>query len=707
MKLINHHNKQTLCLEFSELVKSGVSEIYLKKAKSVGASCWDFLKDPEDGRKVLIVYETLKPKYQQQFKNHKCKHSCEACKSEDYENCTWNPYKHLAASTIEPHLISKEADLNTLQAYTYNGATHLDKAYKSRCIEACKYLYLLECADTTMIKNVLGFQSKAAFMDAIVYVIKDKDVKLPATEDRLYKKLKEYKEKGALSVIDAKLGNQNTRKIGTGEFAEQQIKCIEALQRRHNNFNVHQITQMYNTIAKAASWKEVTPGAIFNNLKGEMNAVTIAGKYGTKKFDQKILAHNKRKKPTAPLYFLSVDGWNAELAYKRREVVKRKDKNGKPVKTEITTYDNRLTIVVILDMFNKYPLGYAIGEHENVELIKQAMRNAFHHVRELTGTGDYLKPWQVQSDRYGLKQMTAFYEACTKIFTPAAVGNAKAKPVEPYFKRLNTQYCQYLNNWTGFGWQADADNQVNREYLDKIKNDFPDKHGCIQQLVDIVEAERSVKKEAFVNALNSLSADNKLSISRTDYLDAIGAYDGYSNSINGYGLTPTIFGNIMEFDTMNDPSFRLKYNHIKWKVYYDENDLSNVLAVSKCDKYKFLLHQKETPAMAIKDKTDDDERMLKEVKTLNAHIKQHVTDSVARTHEVLSDFMPGIQHQVDKRVMLQLTDKNGQQKDNIQRHQRKLIDGPIENAVLVEAPAGKAKKVIKRELTEEEIIAMI
>ena len=55
--------------------------------------------------------------------------------------------------------------------------------------------------------------------------------------------------------------------------------------------------------------------------------------------------------------------------------------------------------------------------------------------------------------------MVPFYEAMTKYYTPAALGNAKSKIVEPYFKRLNVEYCQKQANWSGFGITADKDNQ--------------------------------------------------------------------------------------------------------------------------------------------------------------------------------------------------------------------------------------------------------
>jgi hypothetical protein len=57
------------------------------------------------------------------------------------------------------------------------------------------------------------------------------------------------------------------------------------------------------------------------------------------------------------------------------------------------------------------------------------------HINELFGQP--FRPWQIQSDHYALKQLTPFYQAMGHLHTPAAVGNAKSKVIEPYFNHIN------------------------------------------------------------------------------------------------------------------------------------------------------------------------------------------------------------------------------------------------------------------------------
>ena len=91
----------------------------------------------------------------------------------------------------------------------------------------------------------------------------------------------------------------------------------------------------------------------------------------------------------------SLDGWTVELLYQKTKT----DSKGH----NITTYTNRLTIVVVLDPCVDYPMGYAVGDHECPELIKAALRNAAIHSRELTG--EMLRYNQVQSDRYAITRL--------------------------------------------------------------------------------------------------------------------------------------------------------------------------------------------------------------------------------------------------------------------------------------------------------------
>jgi len=62
-------------------------------------------------------------------------------------------------------------------------------------------------------------------------------------------------------------------------------------------------------------------------------------------------------------------------------------------------------LVVVMDLHNDYPLGYAIGDQVTDELMKKAYASALQHVYELTGA--WHCPYEIYPDRLmtaGLKQ---------------------------------------------------------------------------------------------------------------------------------------------------------------------------------------------------------------------------------------------------------------------------------------------------------------
>ena len=230
----------------------------------------------------------------------------------------------------------------------------------------------------------------------------------------------------------------------------------------HRNLDNEQVAMLYNVVAEKLGWQPITASAI-KLWRERYDLETAGGRLGSKEFYNQRSMQNRRSAPTAPLNMWSLDGWDVELYYQKTTT-----KGGKSV----TTYNNRLTVVVVLDPFNKYPVGYAIGERECAELITEAMRNAANHTAELFG--QRYRAHQIQSDHYAMKAMTPIYSVSGDRVTPARVGNAKAKPIERYFLTLNKTYCQLMPNWSGFGITSNKNLQPNSDALNMLRKSFPD-----------------------------------------------------------------------------------------------------------------------------------------------------------------------------------------------------------------------------------------
>lgn len=500
---------------------------------------------------------------------------------------------------------------------------------------------------------------------------------LPKSSRRLKEKLEEFKKDGYSSLVSDNFGNKKAVKVKD----DNQEALLRTLLRDHRTLDNEQIAVIYNAVAKIQQFPELTASTI-GNYRKKWNLLVMAGTKGEKGFDNKIAMHVKRSAPTSPMLFWTVDGWDAELLY-QKSVTTLKGAN-------TTTYHNRLTMVVVLDPSVKYPVGYAIGTHENADLIKAALRNAVQHTEELFGAKH--KVLQIQADNYAKKEMTSFYEFVSDKFTPAKVGNAKSKVIEPWFKHFNKTYCQLAPNWSGQGVKSKV--QPNDEYLNKIRHSFPDELGCRMQLERMIEMERERLKDEYLKAYSEMPADAKKQISQQEYLLHFGETTGFTNKLSHNGLHVAINGKKMEYDSF-DINFRMNA-HLNWTIKFDSNDLTQVLAHNEEQNISFLLDQKYVQPMALYDRQEGDGEELQKVRNFNQKAKEIVLETQAEDSRIVNQMFiqnPELDNTLAKMVIV---DSRGQHKD--QRNSKRLE--PAKK--LLEKQEKKAEKIQQQSWDKEQ-----
>ncbi len=489
---------------------------------------------------------------------------------------------------------------------------------------------------------------------------------LPENAVRLQQKYNLYLKGGYETLISNKFFNSNAAKVDSDE-KDSVLVCLIADSRNLDNA---QISSLYNMVAERMGWKKITASAV-RARREKYELITAAGRLGETKFNNQKTMQVKRSAPTAPLLYWTLDGWESELLY-QRVVTNTTGHN-------VTTYHNRLTIVVVLDPCVKYPVGYAIGDHETPALIKEALRNAVNHTAELFGQRYRVN--QLQSDQYSIKPLTPLYSAVGDRYTPARRKNSKAKVVEPYFRHLNKRYCQLQPNWSGFGITTDPDRQPNSEALNIKKKDFPDEEGCRAQLEWIMTLERQLKREQYVKLFNNLPEERRLPMSQEQYLLNFGEETGYKNAICGSGLQPRIEGIRRDYDCF-DIKFR-QYSHVKWTVKYDPQNLREVLAVSEDGSLRFMLEEKYVQPMALADRKEGDAAQLQRVNDHNGTLKKDVTKKLGGhldNRDELFEHNP----ELDILRRLIICDSSGQHKNN--RSAARLTAGQIASVAIEAAP---------------------
>ena len=469
---------------------------------------------------------------------------------------------------------------------------------------------------------------------------------LPTNARRLQQKFNEFFRDGERHYevfISGKYQNANASAIQNADQKAVMVRLISD----YRNLDNEQVARLYNTVAeRLENWKPVT-AKIVAAWRERYDLETTAARLGKSEFYNERTLQVTRRAPSTPMLLWTLDGWDVELYYQKR--------NAKGV----ITYSNRLTIVVVLDAFNKYPIGYAIGEQECTALITEAVRNAMNHTAELFGCR--YKVDEIQSDHYSMKAMTPIYTVCADKFVPARVGNAKAKPIERYFKTINQTYCQFMPNWSGYGITSDKHKQPNADALNAHRHSFPDEAGCRKQIEAIMQAERQKKLAAYMQGWEKVREDLRRPLSDEQYLLTFGSETGYKNALEGSGLNIRILGQRRQYDT-TDLAFR-QYAHVRWNVKYDPEHLDRVLAVNDDGSLRFMLQEKYVQPMALADRRDGDAEQLAIIANANRQLEAHVTDTLADAQhkvEVLFRNNPQLDNVLTRALIV---DSNGQHKD--------------------------------------------
>lgn len=474
---------------------------------------------------------------------------------------------------------------------------------------------------------------------------------LPSNPRSLERKMIQYRQEGYGCLVhkNYQAEQSNAAKVAGGE----QESILATLISDPRNLDNAQVAHYYNMLAENMEWKKISASAVAV-WRDKLQETIYARRHGNSAQANNRDMQIRRRRPDYPLTYWTLDGWDAELLY-------QDDENG------TTTYHKRPTIVVVLDTCCDYPIGYAIGTHENSKLIMEALRNAMTHVTELFGT--MYRTSQIQSDNYAISLLKPIYEQLADYATPAKVGNAKAKVIEPWFKRFNKRYCQLQPNWSGFGVTSKKENQPNVEFLRQYRKQFPAYAECVEQLASLIEMERARLHDKLMEMYGKMPAERLVEMKRENYLLLFGESTGRKSLLQGSGLKVTIGGETLTYDSF-DRQFR-EYSSTRWTVMYDPTDKHTALAVNDDKTLQFLLEEKYVQPMALVDRTEGDYEQLQRVREYNLknrEARMQRLNEYTETAEALLE--NNNMAELETLQKLLLTDSRGQHKNR--RNQARL-----------------------------------
>ena len=583
-----------------------------------------------NGSKVLIEFDSLPLKYQDMWR-------------EKYGD----PDEYMKKQPIQDKVVMDVRARDYYAKLSLPGNKRLSAKHIEKYTKAASWLNMLVrlTAEPQIIKVELGMNMEG-FWKNVALLISTQGIALPKNRITLQRKIATYKEDGYACLIDGAFGNACRAKV-KDELSESLMLEMIA----HNlQFDDTIIMEKYNEWAKANGRPVIQSKSTIGKYRREHNWEIKQFREGKKKnYDTHGLIIS-RHRPSAPLLLVNSDDNELDLFF-----MEVKEKNGKNVRNPY----KRFVVMVVIDTYNDYILGYAIGETQTNALVVAAYLDAMHNIKRLTGS--YYLPVQIQTDRFGLKseRLKSFYESLA-IYTPAAAHNARSKPIERSFgiqwhqqlKNLSLHYGNYA------GYNVKAKQGLNPDMVALNKKNYPEVSEAPQVIGQFIEMMRRLPASTVKNEQGIVNGEQSM----TREEQWVAAFKASEKSKSRYiddELMLMLFGrkhdtgNQYEGNTITNEGVVIKLDGVKYKymvpeylylenigksvsVYYDTRDMSRVLVTDE-DSLRFVAHAKGTLPMAIADYEPGDGMRLSELMERKKRDMKRVSDRSEMRKKVLEE----------------------------------------------------------------------
>ena len=672
-----------VCVAACELIRGGAGTGFIAEATyytMVRRGQLTVARRSAPGTPALIEFDTMRPDIKQQ-----------------YTQAHGDPYADLAARSqrgiLEEEMRYNNRAYRFFQAYRYGENRCLPPAKTDEYTLAVNVMEaLLRLRDNQRL-SAIGGRTRINVWERLneqcqaLLEVRDSRGKqmFPHTLPRTWKALKrkceayeaaraESEETGYRSVVHKNYGNAAAscmKEKHTREHSGLAESLIRKFLGLHMNWNNVQIMEEYNKIAAVFGLEEIKSPQTVGAYREKFNVLTKTLRKGKGAWHTEIKKQTHREPPKTAFTFLVFDGWTVELVY-QRERIKKIRENGVIKELRTTTYHERKSIVIVLDACCDYPVGYAIGDKECPDLIKEALKDAVKHAQQLFGAR-YM-PVQMQSDHYAQSVLFPYYQRMCKHFTPAEVNNPQAKIIEGYFKRLILKEIQKLTNFSGFGITSNKKIQPNTDYLEKHKKDLPTEEEVVKEIKKVMGKERLRKIDAYMKAWENTPDDRKLPFPDEEYLSLMGETSGRTNKLEARGIILERNGMRYVYDSL-DRSL-LDHLGVDWIVRYDPDDMSRILISNAGKKgtkdegkeigtLRYLLEENEAVPMALVDQKPEHFEHRRRIREFNDNLKKEIIATAEEDAENIRSSVYNFGIKADNILeRLLITDSRGQHKDN-------------------------------------------
>lgn len=588
------------------MISCGVSENTLKSVKSKGISCWTFIQDPSDRRRVLIQYNSLKDKYKDLV----------IAKYGD-------PYTYMADSNIKQYLNSDANARLFFENYRLADGKGLPENTKIAYVKASEWLnMLLDVSQTKQKLNRIGL-NKSKFWETACKIIQAEGIQLPTAYTRLLNKMNEYKATGYSVLVSKKFSNTNSEKIShaAGDWLIAQYSMPTV------SYAI--LFLQYNKAASENGWKILKSQRsleIYLNLP-EVKAQWYGARHGFRKANTKYAYKMHTIKPTMRDTIWNGDGTKLNYYY-----LDEKNK----MKADCTVYE-------VIDEYSEVLLGYSIGKSEDFIIQYHAYKMAM----QFSGH----QPFQIKYDGQGghkKLQTEGFMTKISRVGFKSQPYSPQSKKIESIFGRFQNQYLKRDWFYTGANITAKkTDSRANIEFILKNKSKLPD----YNQICTVYKARRDEWNNAphpHIAGKTRLQVYNESVNPETPVIDMLQMVEMFwmtnPKEVTYYtsGLTMTVANKKYEYEVLTednqpDIEFRRKYIDAKFVVKYDPADMTHV-----------RLYQNSSAGLQF----------------------VNIAQPVLRVPGAVQDYKPGSRSEIDQLIAFANDEKEWMKKQHIERQDR-------------------------------------
>ena len=557
---MKYHDKSILCLTYAEYVACFGSELY-KSDKKRGKLLIYGLGG--NGREILIDYEALPEDRRAAIVKRF---------GDPYQYIVKQPLIDWAKINWNKKAFDFYNNTNK-KGYSLPSGLNLPEDYRDKYTKAATYLDGIDHYTTDKIALKRDYNiNMQAFWGIVADIIKAEEVALPANETRLKERLKKYKTEGFKSLIEEfRFSNDNSKKV-KDQLAEDILMKLVA---NGNKLDDEVIAMSYNSWASENGRKVITGPAVGYRRRTYYHEVALErdGKASTYSTYSK---QTQQSRATSPLMLINSDDNVLDLYFKEITY-----SNGK----KATNNYWRPVMYVVIDTFNDYILGYAVGETVTIELIKQAYRNAIAHITELTGA-PYL--WaQAKTDKWAIDpklegELASFLKMGgeTTFFTAAV---AQSKYIERVFGKPLHKILKVYPNYSGANITAKT--RINTDAMQKRAKDFPDKSRAGEVIEMTINAMRhsisggteKSKQELWLEAFHASDFCKGRSITNERKLELVGVRHEPREPVRLQATGLKFQVNNVKYHFDIPAQLFPQYNDRKVELIYDPYDMSQVL----------------------------------------------------------------------------------------------------------------------------------